>query len=344
MIIRRVSSCWRLPFFEFITMFKKLDSILSNLEAVVGNTPIHRLQTDKVDLFCKLEFLGFSGSIKDRTAFFVLKNGIKSGMIGPDSTIIESSSGNFAIALATLCKPLGIKFHAVIDPNITNIYESVLDISCHTVTKVITLDSQGGGYQRARIARVQDLVNQIPNSYWPNQYSNPTCMEAHYQSTAGEICKQIDSLDYAFIGVSSGGTIAGISNRLKEQYPKIKIIAVDAIGSQIFSNKVKRRHIPGIGSASRPELIDKAIIDEVVQISELSTLDGCHSLLLNHGIFGGGSTGTVFAAVQEYFNQYHGRKKPKVFILSADRGHAYLDTVYNQKWCDWLKAEHDNEI
>jgi cysteine synthase A len=321
-------------------MNNRLRDQLRHLEKVVGNTPVQRIESKRFELFCKLEFLNFTGSVKDRPAFYVIKKGVESGIIGPNSTIIESSSGNFASALAAIARNLNIQFIPVIDPNIVKSYENFLYLCCDSVAKVTERDDQGG-FQRTRIGKVSDLIQQIPHSFWPDQYGNPLCMEAHYYTTGAEICEQVAPLDFAFIGVSSGGSIAGISNRLKEHFPKIKIIAVDALGSVIFNDQSRRRYIPGIGSTSRPALVDKAIIDEVVWVSEPETVKACHRLLRHHGIFGGGSTGTVYAAIEDYFKDYRGSgRKPRVLMLSPDRGHAYLDTVYNHQWCSWLMAQH----
>ena len=312
---------------------------LRQLEALVGKTPVQKLYMPKIELLCKLEYMNYTGSIKDRPAFFVIKNAVQSGEINQSTTIIESSSGNFASSLSTFSKFLGIQFQPVIDPNITKIYENFLNVSCETVHKVTERDAHGG-YQRIRIKKVQDLLNGIGNSYWPNQYANPSCQEAHYLSTGGEVCDQIDQLDFAFIAVSSGGCIAGLSNRLRENYPGIKIIAVDAVGSVIFSDKACPRYIPGVGSTSRPALVDEATIDEVVHVPEPETIAACLELVDVHGMFGGGSTGTVYAAIKSYFAAYRGLAKPKVLMFAADRGHAYLDTIYNPTWQSWLYSQH----
>src|SRR5258708_15541118 len=125
-------------------------------------------------------------------------------------------------------------------------------------------------------------------------------MEADYEVTGGEMWGEFDSLDYVFIGVSTAGTIAGVSRRLKERYPNIRVIAVDAEGSAIFGSAPRKRHIPGIGSSIVPPLLSYADIDDVVLISERETVAACRELLTTHGLVVGGSSGTAFAAVQPY--------------------------------------------
>src|SRR5256885_1060302 len=166
------------------------------------------------------------------------------------------------------------------------------------------------------------------------EYVNPDAVEAHYELTGGEICADFSSLDYVFIGVSTGGTIAGLSRRLKERYPKVRIIAVDTQGSVIFGDTPRKRHIPGVGSSIVPPLLSHASIDDVVLIPERETAAACRELLHTHGLFAGGSSGTVFAAVERYATKMGGGgpKRPTVLFVCADRGTPYLDTVFDPTW------------
>src|SRR5437867_12661283 len=166
---------------------------------------------------------------------------------------------------------------------------------------------------------VQQLCASTPHAYWPNQYANPDAVDAHYHLTAGDICADFASLDYVFIGVSTGGTIAGVSRCLKERYPKVRIIAVDTQGSVIFGDTPRKRHIPGVGSSIVPPLLRHARIDDVVLIPERETAAACRELLLTHGLFAGGSSGTVFAAVKRYATRMGGPKRPTVLFVCADQ-------------------------
>src|SRR5439155_5057997 len=157
-----------------------------------------------------------------------------------------------------------------------------------------------------------------------------------YELTAGEICAEFDSLDYAFIGVSTAGTISGVSRRLKEQYPNIRIIAVDAEGSAIFGATPHKRHIPGIGSSIVPPLLRYAKIDDVVWVPERETVQACRELLMTHGLFVGGSSGSAFAAVKRYAAKMPAYQHPTVLFLCADRGTPYLDTVFDPNWATKL--------
>lgn len=284
-----------------------------------------------MDLFAKLEFVNPVGSIKDRSAYWILKRAAERGDICAKTTVIESSSGNFATALAAFTHLVGLRFIPVIDPNISSTYESFLRRICPTVVKVEERDDTGG-FLKTRLEMVKHLCATIPHTYWTNQYANPDALEAHYELTAGEICAAFDSLDYVFIAVSTAGTIAGVSRRLKEHFPKIQVIAVDSEGSVIFGGAPRKRHIPGLGSSIVPPLLARARIDEVVMIPERETVAACRELLTTHGLFVGGSSGTAFAAVKRLAPKMTAARRPSVLFLCADRGTPYLDTVYDPAW------------
>jgi len=308
---------------------------LELLRNTLRPTPHVPLAMKGMDLFAKLEYVNPIGSIKDRTAYWILKRAAERGQICDKTTVIESSSGNFASALAAFTRLVGLRFIPVIDPKISSTYESFLRRLCPTVVKVEELDDTGG-YLKTRLEMVHRLCARIPHPYWPNQYGNPDAAEAHYKLTAGEICAEFDSLDYVFIGVSSAGTIAGVSRRLKERYPKVRVIAVDTEGSVIFGGPPRKRHIPGIGSSIVPPLLSHATIDDVVLVPERETVQACRELLTTHGLFAGGSSGTAFAAIKRYAPRMVASKRPTVLFLCADRGAPYLDTVFDTSWATTL--------
>jgi len=314
---------------------RRTSDLVARLEQVgrtLRPTPHVALNLPGMDLFAKLEYTNPVGSIKDRPAFWILKRAAERGEIDTGTTVIESSSGNFASALATYTRLAGLGFIPVIDPNISSTYESVLRRLCPTVIKVETRDDTGG-FLKTRLQVVEHLRATVPHAYWTNQSGNADAVEAHYELTGGEICDDFDSLDYAFIGVSTGGTIAGVSRRLKERYPNVRIIAVDMKGSVIFGDTPCKRHIPGIGSSIVPPLVSQARIDDVVLVTERETVAACQELLATHGLFVGGSSGSAFAAIKRYApTMSRARRRPTVLFLCADRGTPYLDTVFDPAW------------
>ena len=309
---------------------------LDQLGRTLRPTPHVPLAVEHMNVFAKLEYVNPVGSIKDRPAYWILKRAAERGEICDETTVIESSSGNFASALAAFTRLVGLKFIPVIDPNISGTYESFLRRSCARVVKVTDRDDTGG-FLKTRLQMVEHLCATVPHAYWTNQYGNPDAVEAHYELTAGDICAEFASLDYVFIGVSTGGTIAGMSRRLKERYPNVRVIAVDTQGSVIFGDTPRQRHIPGVGSSIVPPLLSQARIDDVVLIPERETAAACRELLLTHGLFAGGSSGTVFAAVKRYATRMRGLRRPTVLFMCADRGTPYLDTIFDPAWAAKLE-------
>lgn len=307
------------------------DHILST----VGNTPMIQIKMEKfrnIRLYAKAEFLNPTGSVKDRAACFVIKKLLENNEIDKNTTMIESSSGNFGIALSAYCRYNGLKFICVVDPCISPLNEMLMRAFGALVIKVTTPD-ENGGFLLTRIRKVKQLCEEIKNSYWVNQYGNPYNAEAYYHSLGGEICDAMDQLDYIFLGISSGGTITGVSRRIKEKFPEAKVIAVDIIGSVIFGHPPKKRYIPGIGSSMVPEILNKSKIDDVVMMDEVATIKACHEMLEKHNVFAGGSSGSAFAAIKKYFKEHPVDKPVNVVTVFPDRGERYYNTVYDEKWC-----------
>lgn len=304
---------------------------LNKIGSLIGNTPTVELTMDGINLYAKLEYYNFSGSIKDRPAYNIIRNAVMNGEINENSTIIESSSGNFALALASICARLGIRFIAVIDPVINNLNEKLLNLLCYRVIKVWQRDITQG-YLLTRLNLIHSMCSENPDYYWTNQYENPGNYMSYYNGLGVEIGDSFENLDYAFIGVSTCGTITGLSRRLKERFPGIRIIAVDIQGSVIFGGAPQKRSISGIGASMASPVLKEAIIDEVLYVSQLEIVEGCDELLKRHILFGGGSAGAGYAAVKKYFRNKAFNKKPNVLFLCPDKGMAYLDNVYDAEW------------
>ena len=316
-----------------------LENRLAVLEKLVGNTPLMKLDVPHIDLYAKLEYFNFMGSIKDRTAVQIIKRAVEKGEITRNTTVIEASSGNFAIATAAVCNFLCIPFVAVIDPNVNRVYHKLLAYFCANVINVDKKD-KNNGYLLTKLEAVEDYLENNEDAFWTNQYRNCENFNAHYEGTGLEICRQMEQVDYAFVAVATGGTLAGVSARLKEHFPEVKIVAVDAEGSVIFGTPAKPRLIPGMGSGIQPHLINRAQFDEVVHVKELDTVASCRELFYRHGIFAGGSTGAVYHAVNAYFADRPNGEKPRVVFICPDRGLAYADNIYDHAWLNNLQLIH----
>ncbi len=309
-----------------------LEEVLK-IRQLIGNTPQVMLdQGEFGQLHARLEYNNFSGSIKDWAANNILYQAIRDGRINGDTTIVESSSGNFGMSAALHCQRLGLKFIAVVDPqiNVTNL--KMLQLFAHKVVMVEKPDHTGG-YLLTRIETVKEIQRTTPNCFWTNQYENPNNYQG-YQGLAHEIKKKFTCLDYLFVSVSSCGTITGLSRYLREQFPELYVIGVDIKGSVIFSDVKRKRSIPGLGAGRRATFLEKDTVDHVMILTQDEIIKGAHKLLRRHSIFGGGSTGACYYAAQRFLG---GLKNPNPLavslIICPDRGFSYIDTVYNDDWC-----------
>jgi cysteine synthase A len=293
---------------------------------------------ESITVIAKMELLNPGGSIKDRPALFMLQEGLKSGAINAESHIVESSSGNLAIALAMACKIYGLKFTAVIDPKIASANLQMLKLYKANIEMVSEKD-QNGGYLKTRIDTVQRLCQQLPNAVWINQYANPNNWKSHYYGEAEEIINQIDRrIDYLVVGASTSGTIMGVSRRLKEKFPHLKIIAVDIVGSVLFGGNSGPREIPGIGASTVPALLSPEEIDEVIYVDDYESALGCRELLEYEGIFAGGSSGSSISAIKKLIPAIPSGSC--ILTLLPDRGDRYLDLVYEDEWFEMIKKRH----
>ncbi|WP_109299253.1 2,3-diaminopropionate biosynthesis protein SbnA [Aquimarina sp. AU474] len=315
--------------------------MLSNILNKVGNTPLVSLKIESlpnIKVFAKLEFYNPTGSVKDRAACYILNRGLNEGIINKNSVIIESSSGNFGVALSAYAKLHGLRFICVIDKNTLPVNEMLIKLQGAEIIK-ITEPDEYGGYLLNRINKIKTLLKERQDLYWVNQYENPLNAQAYYSSLGKEICLEApgQKVEYVFMGVSSGGTITGVSRRVKKENPNAKIIAVDIYGSVIFGGKAKKRYIPGIGSSMTPTILDEAFIDDVVMVSEYETIIACKKLLEKYSLYAGGSSGSVYAGINKYFKELNIDHPVNVMCVFADRGERYIETIFNEKWCERIK-------
>ncbi|MDX3434229.1 2,3-diaminopropionate biosynthesis protein SbnA [Streptomyces sp. ME01-18a] len=296
----------------------------------IGGTPmvhLRRLFPTGPQVFAKLEMLNPAGSVKDRTAQHIIETGIREGLLHAGTHIVESTSGNFGVALAMMSRIHGLRLTLVVDPHITPSNLAILQ-SYGAQVDMVDGSATGGSYLHARIARVQDILTADPAAVWINQYANPLGPEAHYRSTAEEIAKDLPSHpDYLVLAVSTTGTLNGLAHRLKEYSEGLQVIAVDAVGSVVFGNPPGSRRLPGIGSSRVPELLDESLIDRVVEVTDEESIAGCHDLLSKEAIFAGGSSGSIIAAIRKIVPSI--RPASSIVTLFPDRGDRYIDLVYN---------------
>jgi cysteine synthase A len=284
------------------------------------------------DVFLKLEGFNICGSIKVKTAIGLVEDLEKRGIAKPGETvIIESSSGNLGIALSLVCAIKGYKFICVTDPNANNANIKGMELYGAKVIVVEDCDP-AGGYLETRLKTIDRILHAEPNAVWLNQYANIANKTVHSEQTANEIAREFDKVDWIFVGAGTTGTLAGVSERLRQEFPGIKVVAVEPVGSVTFGGAPGIRNIPGIGTSVRPKLADLADPDIIVAVSEETTVETCLSFVADHHLLVGGSTGTVLAAVQQLAPEF--APGDTIVAISPDLGEKYLDTVYDRAWVD----------
>ena len=314
--------------------------VYSSVVACVGRTPLVELRRQfpppGPTVIAKLELMNPSGSMKDRPAAFIVERGLADGTITAASHLVESSSGNFGIALATAARVHALDFTCVVDPKTTPANLRILN-ALGAEVEIVTEPDEHGCYLGARLRRVAELCREGPDRVWINQYANERNWQAHYHGTAAEILADLDRpIDCLVVPVSTTGTILGLARRLRHDFPALRVVAVDAAGSVIFGGPAGPRHVPGLGAGRRPELLAPGEIDEVVSVSDREAVAGCRALASSEGILAGGSSGAVVAAIARLRRQWPAGWQ--VLTVLPDRGDRYLDQVYDDAWVDRLPA------
>ena len=310
--------------FEEFSLFP----LVSELRHTVGETPLKYLrpfqgQSPRLSLLAKVEGENPTGTMKDRSAYYIVRKAVQEGQIDRDRLVTASSSGGFGLAAARLCHALGVRFLPVIDPNTPPFTKSQLRCFSHRIHEVAKADL------RLRLDLVQSLVNQR-GAFDLDQYTNLGAPMAFYESLGGEIVRDASDLDAIVVPVSSAGTIVGLSTRVKEHNPAIEVLAVDLAGSVVFGGPPAPRRLPGIGSSRKPPLLELARIDRIETVSEQDAIAGCRDLLHQHGIHAGASSGCVYAAALRAYARASTPTPHKVVLVLPDHGRAYTDLIdYN---------------
>ena len=307
------------------------DGILST----IGDTPLvllrRLLPSAGFRLYAKLEAFNPGGSIKDRPALVILEEALRAGEIGPGTVVIESSSGNMGIGLAQACRYFGLRFICVVDPKTSAQNLRVLRAYGAEIDLVTEPDPVSGELLQARLNRVQALVRQIEGAFWPNQYANRHNPGAHYRTTMHEVATALaGEVDVLFVATSTCGTIRGCGEYIRDRGLGTRLVAVDAVGSLIFSDRRAKRMIPGLGAGMRPPLCEPSLIDEVVLVNDLDCVVGCRRLVERESILAGGSSGAVVSALERLQDSIP--DGANCVLILPDRGERYLDTIYSDDW------------
>lgn len=280
-------------------------------------------------VYIKLEGLNIASSIKLTTALGLIEALERNKKIGPNTILVESSSGNLGLALSVVCKERGYRFICITDPNILPENEKWIQLYGSKVIKITERD-ENGGYLASRIKFINEMISTDSNCIWLNQYANMENPNAHYEKTGKEILSEFPKVDFLFIGAGTTGTLMGCARLFKHLSPQTKIIGIDSIGSVTFGAVSKKRFVPGLGTSRRPEIADQSILDGIVYVDELDGIRTCQNLLNKHGLLLGGSSGSVMHGIHLY--SYKIPSNSTVVTLSPDFGYKYVDNVYDEQW------------
>lgn len=306
----------------------------SGILGAIGGTPLVRLnrlfEAHPARVYGKLEFLNAGGSAKDRPARAMIEEGLKSGEINPDTTVVESSSGNMGIGLAQACSCYGLKFRCVVDPKTSPTNIQIMKAYGAELEIVVQPHPVTGEFLAARLDRVRELLQELPNAFWPNQYANKFNARAHYCSVA-EILDVLDGcLDWIVVATSTCGTLRGYAEYLREHSPKTRILAVDAHGSVIFGSPSAKRLIPGHGASVSPPLFSGELCEANILVSDLDCVVGCRRLARREAILAGGSSGGIVTAFSRVSRELVAGSN--CVLIFHDRGERYLGTIYSDEW------------
>ena len=305
-----------------------MGKIYDSVEELIGGTPLvrlHRLE-QRYHLDCqilaKLERQNPGGSVKDRAAVQMLDDAQERGILPPGSVIIEPTSGNTGIGLAMVCAVRGYRC-IIVMPDTMSIERRKL-MRGYGAELVLTPGADG---MQGAVKRAEELAAQIPNSFLPGQFSNPSNALAHYRTTGPEIWQDTDGrVDLLVAGVGTGGTITGVGRYLKEQNPSIHIIAAEPATSPLLSQGYAASHgIQGIGANFIPSVLDTQIYDEVIPVTDHDAMEASRMAGTTEGLLVGISSGAALWAAVSAASRPENIGKRLVVIL-PDTGERYLST------------------
>ncbi len=293
----------------------------SSLE-LIGNTPMVRLRTFGADteseLYAKCEFLSPGGSVKDRIGLGMILDAERRGMLKPGATIIEPTAGNTGIGLALVGVARGYRVVLCVPEKYSIEKQKIMAALGGTV--VVTPNDTG---MKGAITKAHELAAEIPNSYVPQQFANPSNPRSHYETTGPEIYEQLEGrIDAIVIGCGSTGTFVGVAQYLRERLPGLLRVVVEPQGSIFGGAQPGPHRVEGIGQSFWPEILDKSLIDEVIMIDDAEAFATVKELARTEGLLVGGSGGANAAAARRVGRRL-GRGKRVVTIL-PDGAERYL--------------------
>ena len=305
-----------------------MSKIYTSADQLIGHTPLLELthiekQEDlKATILAKLEYFNPAGSVKDRIAKKMIDDAEATGKLKPGSVIIEPTSGNTGIGLASVAAARGYRI-IIVMPDTMSVERRQL-MKAFGAELVLTEGAKG---MKGAIAKADELAKEIPNSFVPGQFVNPANPKAHYLTTGPEIVADTDgAVDYFVAGVGTGGTITGVGKYLKEKVPGVKVVAVEPATSAVLSTGVAGAHkIQGIGAGFVPDVLDTKVYDEIIPVANEDAFAVGKLIGKTEGVLVGISSGAAVWAAIELAKRSENEGK-NIVVLLPDTGDRYLST------------------
>ena len=305
-----------------------MSRVYTSAEQLIGKTPLLELTRIEKEyelqakILAKLEYFNPAGSVKDRVAKAILDDAESTGRLKPDTVIIEPTSGNTGIGLASVAAARGYRMILVM-PDTMSVERRQL-MKAYGAELVLSEGSKG---MKGAIAKAEELANEIPNSFVPGQFVNPANPKAHRESTGPEIYEDTDgNVDIFVAGVGTGGTVTGVGEYLKAQNPDIKIVAVEPVSSAVLSTGIAGSHkIQGIGAGFVPDILNTSIYDEVITVENDDAFATGKLMGHREGVLVGISSGAALWAAIQLAKRAENKGKT-IVVLMPDTGDRYLST------------------
>lgn len=305
-----------------------MSKIYTSADQLIGKTPLLELTHIekkyglKAKVLAKLEYFNPAGSVKDRVAKKMLDDAEAAGKLTPDSVIIEPTSGNTGIGLASVAAVRGYRI-IIVMPETMSVERRQL-MKAYGAELVLTEGAKG---MKGAIAKADELAKEIPNSFVPGQFVNPSNPKAHYETTGPEIFEDTDGeVDIFVAGVGTGGTITGVGEYLKDKKPGVKVVAVEPETSAVLSTGVAGAHkIQGIGAGFVPDVLDTKVYDEIIPVSNEAAFETGKLIGKSEGVLVGISSGAAAYAAIELAKRPENEGKT-IVVLLPDTGDRYLST------------------
>ncbi|HHU71448.1 MAG TPA: cysteine synthase A [Clostridiales bacterium] len=305
-------------------------NVKKHITDLIGNTPLLELTNYneehqlKAKIIAKLEYFNPAGSVKDRIANRMIEDAIKAGEVNKDTTIIEPTSGNTGIGLASVCASKGLKL-IITMPETMSVERRKL-MKAYGAELVLTDGTQG---MKGAIAKANEIKENTPNSFIPSQFSNPSNPKVHEETTAIEVWNDTDGeVDIFVSGIGTGGTISGVGQYLKSKKPTVKIIGVEPTDSPIITEGRAGSHkIQGIGAGFIPDTLNTKIYDEIITVTNDDAFTTGREVAKKDGILVGISSGAALWAATELAKRPENEGK-NIVVLLPDTGERYLSTAF----------------